>query len=127
MRPKSIATVVVVLFGVAELSSTSALASVIMASVVSGSISESAPTIVVFPEPNPPATTILADEVGPVTCGAYPSESNSPKPTEHPLHELDTRPVAHGLAAGVPQHHPEARHVTNQHAHHAERQPQQRG
>jgi hypothetical protein len=34
-------------------------ASVISASVVSGAISEIAPTVVVFPTPNPPAMTIL--------------------------------------------------------------------
>src|SRR3954464_11095250 len=120
MRPKSIATVVVVLFGVAEVSSCPTLASVIMASVVSGSISEIAPTIVVFPEPNPPATTILADEVGAVTCGAFASESNSPKPTEHPFHEPDPGGAPHVGVGGVHHPHPEPRHVTNQHPHHAE-------
>ena len=62
-RPKSIATVVVVLFGVCERSSTPALASVMTASVVSGSISETAPTSVVLPTPNPPAMTIFAEVV----------------------------------------------------------------
>ncbi len=36
-------------------------ASVITASVVSGRISDTAPTNVVFPTPNPPATTIFVD------------------------------------------------------------------
>ena len=61
MRPKSMATVVVVLFGVAARSSTPTLASVITASVVSGAISETDPTKVVLPTPNPPATTIFVD------------------------------------------------------------------
>lgn len=57
------ATVVVVLFGTAERSSTPALADVITASVVSGMISETEPTNVVLPTPKPPAMTILADMV----------------------------------------------------------------
>src|ERR1700740_1852457 len=55
MRPKSIATVVVVLSVAAGRSSTPMLAAVIGASVVSGSISETAPTRVVLPTANPPA------------------------------------------------------------------------
>lgn len=53
------ATVVVTLSGVAERSSVSSLASVIIASVCSGVISETDPTKVVLPTPNPPATTIF--------------------------------------------------------------------
>src|SRR4051794_30825920 len=49
------ATVVVVLSTVARRSSTPMLASVIGASVVSGSISETAPTSVGLPPANPPA------------------------------------------------------------------------
>src|ERR1044071_9326155 len=61
MRPKSIATVVVFLPATAVVSSTSTEAIVIIASVVSGRISETEPTIVVLPTPKPPATTILAE------------------------------------------------------------------
>src|SRR5690606_26780926 len=60
-RPKSIATVVVFLSGVAETSSWATLASVITASVVTGGISDTEPTSVVLPAPNPPAMTILVD------------------------------------------------------------------
>lgn len=49
----------VVFSGVAERSSVSSLAWVISASVFSGVISETEPTNVVLPTPNPPATTIL--------------------------------------------------------------------
>ena len=59
IRPKSIATVVVVLFR-SPGSSTPTDRLVITASVVSGVISETAPTAVVFPTPNPPAMTIFA-------------------------------------------------------------------
>src|ERR1700678_191757 len=61
IRPKSIATVVVDLSGTCDRSSTSVLATVITASVVSGVISDTEPTNVVLPTPNPPATTILTD------------------------------------------------------------------
>jgi hypothetical protein len=69
------ATVVVALFGVAERSSCPVLASVMTASVVSGMISETAPTNVVLPTPKPPATTILAEIVADVAirCGASPA------------------------------------------------------
>src|SRR5690606_35495734 len=63
MRPKSIATVVVVLAVSAESSSIPSLTSVMTASERSGSISEMAPTKVVLPTPNPPATTILTGSV----------------------------------------------------------------
>src|ERR1700756_1693776 len=61
MRPKSIATVVVFLNGVPLSSSTPTDSSVMIASVRSGMISETAPTKVVLPAPNPPAITILVD------------------------------------------------------------------
>ena len=62
-RPKSIATVVVVFSGTADRSSVSLLAAVITASVVSGVISETAPTKVVLPTPKPPAITIFTDVI----------------------------------------------------------------
>ena len=65
IRPKSIATVVVCLFGVASSMSTPTEASVTIASVRSGMISETAPTNVVLPAPNPPAMTIFVEAVAP--------------------------------------------------------------
>src|SRR4051812_41090670 len=59
MRPKSMATVVVVLVATLLVSSTPSLTVVRAASVVSGSISEIDPTNVVLPTANPPATTIF--------------------------------------------------------------------
>ncbi len=53
IRPKSIATVVVVLCGVADRSSTPTLAEVITASVRSGVISDTDPTKVVLPDAEP--------------------------------------------------------------------------
>src|SRR3954452_17879751 len=87
------ATVVVTLFGVAARSSTPELASVMTASVVNGTISETEPTNVVLPTPKPPATTILAEIVAEVAigCGLEPTES-----TQHPFHQ---RQVRHGAVA----------------------------
>src|SRR5262245_25078176 len=58
-QPKSIATVVAVLPLLGSKLSTPTDAAVISASVVSGAISEIAPTVVVLPTAKPPATTIL--------------------------------------------------------------------
>src|SRR4051812_18906741 len=57
--PKSIAMVVVVFCTACPGSSMPTDADVISASVVSGAISEMAPTVVVFPTPKPPATMIF--------------------------------------------------------------------
>src|SRR4051794_27731687 len=57
--PKSIAIVVVVFIDACPGSSMPTAAEVISASVVSGEISEMAPTVVVLPTPKPPATMIL--------------------------------------------------------------------
>src|SRR4051812_16184815 len=59
IRPKSIATVVVVLRSTPETSSTPTLRSVRCSSVRSGRISLTAPTMLVLPTPNPPATRIF--------------------------------------------------------------------
>ena len=55
------ATVVVALLGTASRLSTPSDSLVTRASVRSGWISETAPTRVVFPTPNPPAITIFVD------------------------------------------------------------------
>jgi hypothetical protein len=60
MRPKSIATVVVVLVGTMSASSTPMEAVVMACSVSSGGISESELTRVVLPTPNPPAMSTLS-------------------------------------------------------------------
>src|SRR3954471_2534951 len=67
-QPKSIAMVVVVLVEAGPGSSTPTDSMVISASVVSGEISDIAPTVVVFPTPNPPATMIFTGTGG-VVCG----------------------------------------------------------
>src|SRR4051812_30950086 len=86
IRPKSIATVVVTLPGTARLSSTPTPADVMIASVVSGVISETDPTNVVLPTPNPPAMTIFAEVTrpGPGQCDV----SEPAKSTQHPLQQF---------------------------------------
>src|SRR4051812_16301434 len=84
MRPKSMATVVVVLPGTLRVSSTPTPADVMIASVVSGVISETEPTSVVLPTPNPPAMTIFAD----VTRPAGRVMSEPPKSTQHPFKQF---------------------------------------
>src|SRR5918912_3996987 len=69
-QPKSIAMVVVVLPSAGPRLSTPIDSIVISASVVSGEISEMAPTVVVLPTPKPPATMILTGTGGAVRCGA---------------------------------------------------------
>src|SRR5437762_3255325 len=86
MRPKSIATVVVTLPGTCRVSSTPSPAEVMIASVVSGVISETEPTSVVFPTPKPPAMTIFADVTRPVIGRGAMSEPA--KSTQHPLQQF---------------------------------------
>src|SRR4029453_1966467 len=86
IRPKSIATVVVVLPGTCRLSSTPTPAEVMIASVVSGVISETDPTSVVLPTPNPPAMTIFADVTRPAVGRRDMSEPA--KSTQHPLQQF---------------------------------------
>ena len=67
MRPKSIATVVVLFCGVASRPSTPSDALVTSASVRSGMISDTAPTNVVLPAPNPPEMTIFVEAESRIT------------------------------------------------------------
>ena len=85
MRPKSIATVVVSLPGTLDASSTPAPADVMTASVVSGSISETAPTSVVLPTPKPPAMTIFAEVI---SLGCAPARSELAKSTQYPFQQI---------------------------------------
>src|SRR4051794_11906700 len=123
MRPKSIATVVVVLSGACVRSSIPAEAEVITASVRSGLISDTAPTNVVLPTPNPPATTIFAE----VVARAGPLEL--PKSTEHPLKQCHIWLSARGLVAAGLVNRDQAclGQVRHQDPDHTERDRQQRG
>ncbi|CAM2970972.1 hypothetical protein STAL104432_09660 [Streptomyces albus] len=106
MRPKSMATVVVVLSAVCVRSSIPAEAEVITASVRSGLISETAPTKVVLPTPKPPATTIFAEVVERAVVPPTGPALELPKSTEHPFEQCHVwltvggRLVATGLVDG---------------------------
>src|SRR5919202_6836412 len=116
MRPKSMATVVVVLFGVAVRSSTPTEALVMTASVRSGTISETAPTKVVLPAPNPPDTTIFVEREG--------RRSEPLKATEHPPQECWITFVAVGRRGLEDLDQAEVDHVGDDDAGHPEGDPQ---
>src|ERR1700730_13622472 len=95
IRPKSIATVVVVLLPRPPRSSVPMLAVVRASSVRSGRTSLTAPTSVVLPAPKPPATTILNASSSPPS---WPSEGA--EPMQHLLEQ-----VSAGLPRrGLPRH-----------------------
>src|SRR6478609_3511270 len=121
MRPKSMATVVVVLSPVWVRSSMPADADVMTASVRSGLISETAPTNVVLPTPKPPATTIFAEVVA---RAAPPLELA--KSTEHPFEQRHIRRAA-GLSVArlVDGHHAGFRQIRDKDPGHTERHRQQ--
>src|SRR5882672_5780994 len=122
MRPKSIATVLVVLPGTCRLSSTPTPAEVMIASVVSGVISETDPTSVVLPTPKPPAITIFADVTRPDGVRAM---SEPPKSTQHPFQQFRSdRVIAVAVERSwlVDGDEPVGRHVGDDHSGDTERQ-----
>src|SRR4029077_2319621 len=92
------ATVVVVLSGVADRSSNPALAEVMTASVVSGVISETEPTKVVLPTPNPPATTILTDVMAAGASDLGWATLDLTESTEHPFEQMEVRTALRVIA-----------------------------
>src|SRR5262245_15808770 len=116
------ATVVVVLSGTADRSSTPALAAVITASVVSGMISETELTKVVFPTPKPPPTMILTDVIAGDDAGLELAKS-----TEHPFQQAYVGLLSLGGSRLTQAQQPFVRHVGDEDPRHPERQPQERG
>src|SRR5215218_11496288 len=106
-------------------SSRPTLAVVMAASVVSGMISETAPTKVVLPTPKPPAMTILTG-VGARDSPAGAVGLYCPESIEHPLEKCEVWAVAD---AGGPMHGHQSffGHVTDQDTGDAEREVQARG
>src|SRR5690348_18398187 len=102
MRPKSIATVVVDLSGTCDKSSTSVLATVMTASVVSGVISDTEPTNVVLPTPNPPATTILTDVMAGAADRGW-ARLDITESTKHPFAQVGVRTALRSLALVNPK------------------------
>src|SRR5689334_24428356 len=123
IRPKSMATVVVILPGTCRLSSTPTPAEVMMASVVSGVISETDPTSVVLPTPNPPAMTIFADVTRPPAAGRC-DMSEPAKSTQHPFQQFSAYRVGLVFQRGGLVHRDQAigGHVGDDHSSHTERQ-----
>src|SRR5215468_979597 len=114
MRPKSIATVVVVLPGTCRVSSTPTPADVMIASVVSGTISDTDPTSVVLPAPKPPAMTIFAEMCwpdGPLIVPVSGVDLEAPKSTEHPLQQGEIRLAAFRCRVTVHRYQSGFRHV----------------
>src|SRR5579875_22187 len=124
IRPKSIATVVVDLSGTCDRSSTSVLATVITASVVSGVISDTEPTNVVLPTPNPPATTILTDVMAGASVLGW-ATLDLTESTEHPFEQMEVWTSLRVVALVYPDETVSA-HVGDEDPGHAERQPQHR-
>src|ERR1700722_13827888 len=118
------ATVVVVLSGVWLRSSRPSLAVVMTASVVSGVISETEPTNVVLPTPNPPATTIFTDVIAASAAGAW-TVLELPKSTEHPFEQVDIRATLCVVDLVYPDESFH-RHVRYQDPGNAQRHPQHR-
>src|SRR6266508_131919 len=113
IRPKSSATVVVVLPGICRVSSTPMPADVMIASVVSGVISDTEPTSVVLPTPKPPAMTIFADVTRPDGRRVM---SEPPKSTEHPFQQLCAHSVVFVQRGRfVDRDEPVGRHVGDEH------------
>src|SRR5690606_12172946 len=116
IRPKSSATVVVVLFSTPDRSSTPRLASVITSSVLSGVISLIEPTIVVFPAPNPPAMRTLSaagSSVGP--------RSESLDAIEYRLKDVPADHRVLDRVRGAGQHVAARDQVSHQHFDHGHR------
>src|SRR6266508_2063061 len=122
MRPKSMATVVVVFPATPVVSSTPRLAVVRAASVVRGMISETAPTKVVLPTPKPPAMTILTG----VGARSGAAELDRAESIQHPLEKSEVGAVA-DLRGAVHLHQALFGHVADQYASHTKRQIEPRG
>src|SRR3954468_25077776 len=122
MRPKSMATVVETFVEGTGTSSMPMPALVMSASVRSGAISDTAPTKVVLPTPNPPATTIFADVIR--SRGGL----SSTKSIEHPLDQLSAL-VDAGVVGQrrLDPHETLVQQVRDQHPRHPERHGQVRG
>jgi hypothetical protein len=108
------ATVVVVFSGTFDRSSTSVLAEVMIASVVSGVISDTDPTNVVLPTPNPPATTILTDVIAVSDTSPWATLELA-KSTENPFKQVEIRTSVRVVDL-VHSYEPFDRHVRNQDA-----------
>ena len=88
-----------------------------MASVVSGVISETDPTNVVLPTPNPPATTILTEVIA-VSDTSPGATLELAKSTENPFKQVEIRPPLRVIDLVHPNE-PFDRHIGDQDPGHA--------
>ena len=118
------ATVVVFFIGVASSPSTPDDCCVTNASVRKGMISETAPTNVVLPAPNPPEMTIFVEaecRLDMRSLGARPSEC--PKATQGPSYQFTSFVVCRRITEGGMHPQITLRHkIPDKHPRHAERQ-----
>src|ERR687896_1128097 len=128
MRPKSIATVVVFLSGTAAVSSIPTDSEVMCCSVVRGGISDTAPTKVVLPAPNPPATRSLSGiSSRPAGGGGRRRVSTRTESIEQPSQDLVTgAAVTVGGSWQVDLQVAAVGQVTDEHPGHPDRDPQGR-
>src|SRR4029453_1627238 len=125
MRPKSIATVVVVLSGTAAVSSIPTDMAVIFCSVVRGGISDTHPTKVVLPAPNPPATGPLGGMGGRGAGGGGRGVSTRTESIEQPSQDDVTgAAVAVGGSGQVDVQVAAVGEVAHEHPGHPDRHPQ---
>src|SRR4030095_4996866 len=89
-------------------------------SVVSGSISETAPTSVVLPTPKPPATTIFAEVI---SLGCAPARSELAKSTQHPFQQIHPLREAFLGSGTVQRQQPVGDHVGDEHPGYSQREP----
>ena len=94
------------------------------ASVVSGVISDTEPTNVVLPTPNPPATTILTDVMAGASALGW-ATLDLTESTKHPFEQIEVR-TALRIIALVDADEPVRTHVGDENPSHAERQPEYR-
>src|SRR4051812_23172585 len=124
-RPKSIATVVVVFRLPEPASSTPTDSEVIGASVVSGSISERAPTVVVLPTPNPPEMRIFTGIGGlRVSAPAPDMVSEGSDTVDQPFNEMDV--VRQGHRRGGAEQNARGDQISGQNLDDADREPDPR-
>jgi hypothetical protein len=95
------------------------------ASVVSGVISDTEPTNVVLPTPNPPATTIFTDVMAEGSSDLGWATLDLTESTKHPFEQIEVR-TALRIIALVDADKPIRAHVRDENPGHAERQPKHR-
>src|SRR4029077_7410 len=101
--------------------SPSLLATVMTASVVSGVISDTEPTNVVLPTPNPPATTILTEVIAGASALGW-ATLDLTESTKHPFEQMEVRTALRVIALMNADEAVRA-HIRDENPGYAQRQP----